>query len=330
MTGVDLSVYRFDYDLTFAALLMHPDGTIYHTLGGRDASNAMSQLSMPSFVRVLRETLEDHRAYSKSPKPPTLAKRVTAEDWKRKAKNRGTPDCFHCHMVYDWQREAAKRKRTWKTRHAFRWPDPVQVGLELEDQNRVASVMAGSPAAKAGLKKGDVVVGAGPHKVRTFGDISRALEETPDKATGFDMKWMRGKDADAATLKLGKDWRVPTARAFAWRNSMWGMSPQPGFGMRPPTNAQLAASGLPARKWAMRVQYLVTWGPNAYLGRNAHKAGLRKGDIIYSIDGKSDFDTKNDLHFQSWFRFNHKPGDKVKIELIRRGKRIKITLPVVK
>ena len=206
----------------------------------------------------------------------------------------------------------------------------MQVGLELEDQTRVASVMAGSPAAKAGLKKGDVVVGAGPHKVRTFGDISRALEETPDKATGFDMKWMRGKDADAATLKLGKDWRVPTARAFAWRNSMWGMSPQPGFGMRPPTNAQLAASGLPAGKWAMRVQYLVTWGPNAYLGRNAHKAGLRKGDIIYSIDGKSDFDTKNDLHFQSWFRFNHRPGDKVKIELIRRGKRIKITLPVVK
>ena len=132
MTGVDLSVYRFDYDLTFAALLMHPDGTIYHTLGGRDASNPMSQLSMPSFVRVLRETLEDHRAYSKSPKPPTLAKRVTAEDWKRKAKNRGTPDCFHCHMVYDWQREAAKLKRKWKKADAFRWPDPARIGLELE------------------------------------------------------------------------------------------------------------------------------------------------------------------------------------------------------
>jgi len=80
MTGVDLSVYRFDYDLTFAALLMNADGTIYHTLGGRDASSAMSQLAMPSFVRVLRETLEDHRVYSKSPKPPTLAKKVTAED----------------------------------------------------------------------------------------------------------------------------------------------------------------------------------------------------------------------------------------------------------
>ena len=33
MAGVDLALYRFDYDLTFAALLMNADGTIYHTYG---------------------------------------------------------------------------------------------------------------------------------------------------------------------------------------------------------------------------------------------------------------------------------------------------------
>ena len=42
------------------------------------------------------------------------------------------------------------------------------------------------------------------------------------------------------------------------------------------------------------------------------------------------FDTKDDRHFQSWFRFHHKPGDKVPIEFIRRGQRKKITLTAVK
>ena len=70
MAGVDLNVYTFDYDLTFAALLMNGDGTIYHRYGTRDEGDAAGRLSTASLVRLLRETLEEHAAYQKAPRPP--------------------------------------------------------------------------------------------------------------------------------------------------------------------------------------------------------------------------------------------------------------------
>ena len=48
MAGVDLSMFRFDFDLTFAVLLMNADGTIYHTFAGRDWTHADSHLDRPA------------------------------------------------------------------------------------------------------------------------------------------------------------------------------------------------------------------------------------------------------------------------------------------
>ncbi len=63
MAGVDLETYRFDYDLTFTALLMNADGTIYHTYGGRTWEDAQSHLSERAFADVLTRTLAEHAAY---------------------------------------------------------------------------------------------------------------------------------------------------------------------------------------------------------------------------------------------------------------------------
>ena len=73
MSRVDLSRYRFDYDLTFAILMMHPDGTIYHRFGSRDHKDPMGWMSMPALIRLMRMTLAQHAFYKAKPNPPKLA-----------------------------------------------------------------------------------------------------------------------------------------------------------------------------------------------------------------------------------------------------------------
>ena len=49
------NTFEFDCDLTFCALIMHPQGRILHTYGGRDEFDAESHLSVSSMLRVLEQ-----------------------------------------------------------------------------------------------------------------------------------------------------------------------------------------------------------------------------------------------------------------------------------
>ena len=86
--------------------------------------------------------------------------------------------------------------------------------------------------------------------------------------------------------------------------------------------------GIDVRKFAFRVGYLVTWGHNAASGKSAAAAGIRKGDVILSIDGKDDFESLN--HFHAWFRLTREVGRHVVVEALRGGKRRRISLPVLR
>jgi membrane-associated protease RseP (regulator of RpoE activity) len=324
MAGVDLNVYRFDYDLTFAALLMNADGTIYHTYGGRDFTDPMSHLSMASFTELLKSTAKEHADYT--PRPFTRKRPRIPEDIGREAGHHGKVDCIHCHTIHDWMTVAAQRKKRWKYNDAFRYPDPIQIGLRLdrERQNRIVDVAKGSAAAMAGLRPGDTLLTANRFSVLTLADLQRALHEAPGigriKAT-----YERDGRAHGLRIYLDRNWKVATPEVYAWRSSKWQLSPKPGFGGKPLTKAEREQLGL--GKFAFRVGYLVTWGPNAHTGRNAVQAGIRKHDIVYSIGGKSDF--KDMHHYHAWVRLKHKPGDTLEVLLIRGGKRIKVDLRLV-
>ncbi len=49
--------------------------------------------------------------------------------------------------------------------------------------------------------------------------------------------------------------------------------------------------------------------------------------MILSVGGKRDFHSVE--HFHSWFRLTQKPGTKVAIERLRKGKRETVQLPVI-
>jgi serine protease Do len=330
MKGVDVNTFDFNFDLTFAALLMHADGTIHHTYAGRDSIDPESHLALPTFVDVLKKTLPEHAAYSQHPRPPKRAapESVDQMPWMKRRKKQ--PDCYHCHNVHDARLGELRYRGRYTLREAWSWPDPVQVGLTLdkEHQTLIKAVAQGSPAAKAGLEKGDHLVRLAGAGVLTFGDVQRVLHNAASDATSIDVTFQRGGKERNTRLGLAKGWRKPTPLVFAWRATKWPMEPQPGFGGQQLTEAQKKEEGVNPKDFAFEIRYLVTWGDNAHTGRNAARAGLRKKDIVLSIAGKKDFASMD--HYHAWFRLTRTPGTTVPVKILRDGKRRTIQLPVLK
>jgi len=223
-----------------------------------------------------------------------------------------------------------RERGTFKLRDAWTWPDPIQIGLSLDKdvQTVIAAVKSGSAAAKAGLAKGDRIRTVDGQRVLTFGDLQRVLDAGGSGAHTLPVVYVREGVEKTARLRLGKGWKEPTPLVFSWRSTKWPMSPKPGFGGRPLDAGQKRALGIAKDQFAFKIGYLVTWGGNAYTGRNAQRAGLRKGDVVLSVAGESDFESMH--HWHAWFRLTQKPGRTVDVKILRNKKPQTIRLPVLK
>jgi serine protease Do len=333
MAGVDLDIYRFDFDLTFAALVMNADGTIYHRYGGRDEKDAAGRLSVDALVKLLDDSLADHEAYRKTEKPVVLpAKKRTIETIPTMARKlaKRKQDCMHCHFVPDAERSFAQEEGRWTTDGDWLWPRPEQVGLTLEllDAARIAAVSTGSPAAKAGLRAGDRLGKVGDQLVRTEADLQWVLEREKNVATTIDVQVTREGETKGVKLELAAGWKTPTPLAFSWRPSMWNLRPNPGFGGNDLKAAEKEKLGLAKDAFAFKVNYIIDWGEHPEDGRNAAKAGIRKGDIVVGVAGLED--AKGHQHFQAWFRLTRKEGEEVVVTVLRGGARVAVKLPVLR
>src|SRR5437867_8730996 len=62
--AMDLSLFQFDYDLTFAAFFMNADGTIYGRYGSRsERKDAAKDISLEGFRQGLAAALALHKKY---------------------------------------------------------------------------------------------------------------------------------------------------------------------------------------------------------------------------------------------------------------------------
>lgn len=337
MAGVDLSTYVFDYDLTFAVLLMHADGHVYRQYGNRTPAAHDSHLSQASLVAAMRGTLDDHAERAASlgakhtrPSPPAdgattietlpaMAERIAAGK---------APECFHCHMVFQARDEEAAEKGAFGQADVWRWPPSTRIGLTLDrdDQRRVVAVADGSPAAVARLRAGDRLVRLGGRVVRTEGDVQWVLDGIPGSGASLLVEFLRDDEEAETEVHLPDGWRAGTPEEL-WRASMWRLDPKPGFGGPMLGAREKERLGIDADVAAFRVKYVVTWGKDARTGRNAQKAGLRKGDVVLSVGGRSDF--RSPQHFHAWFRLTRKAGETVPIEILRDGERRTIDLTVL-
>ncbi len=73
--AMDLTLFKFDFDLTFAAFFLNADGTIYGRFGTRSDEAAMRDISMEGLRKALQGALELHEAYPAN-KGALVAKRA--------------------------------------------------------------------------------------------------------------------------------------------------------------------------------------------------------------------------------------------------------------
>src|SRR5262245_26411337 len=103
---VDLNRFRFDYDLTFAVLMMNAEGVTYSRFGTRDGASATSRMSIAGLKRAMRDVLRVHELQTKHASPRKDASPRTPPDLiedhpefqRRKAAQEA---CYHCHFAHE-------------------------------------------------------------------------------------------------------------------------------------------------------------------------------------------------------------------------------------
>lgn len=327
MRGVDLARYRFDFDLTFAMLTLHPDGHVYHRYGGRDERGPGVWLSSESFEALLEATLDDHERYESKPAPEPPDPAVRLEDVPAFAeKDQGK--CIHCHSVLESLYRQRKAEGELRDEDLWVFPAPAIVGFDLDrdDQRRITQLTDGSPAAHAGLLIGDRILRIGSTAIASASDVMHALDRMPAIGGELEIEVRREGSNHSLRLDLHPGWRTGTPRSFAWRPLKWALDPVPGFGGAVLSDEERKAAGLDSEPFAFRIDYFVTSGPRQHVGRAAREAGLREGDIVYRVGDQTTFASID--HFHAWWRLTRKPGEQVEVRYVRERERGVITLTV--
>lgn len=323
MRGVNLARYDFDFDLTFALLAMDVDGQVYHRYGGRDERGADTWLSGASLEHMLEASLNEHDARAEL-RANGRAKEAAAPQPLRieevpSFKKRDRGECIHCHSVNTSLYEEALNAERLTLDWIWKQPSPTRVGIDLErdDQQLVKRVDEGSAAAAADVQVGDRLILVGDTRIASASDVMHALDKAPAEGGKLALVLERAGERVSTDLDLASGWKRGTPREFAWRPTKWAMLPAPGFG-GPELNAtERKQLGLDAEGFLFRVQYMVTWGDNRRYGQAAGKAGLRVGDVVLSVDGRTDFDSIE--HFHAWWRLTVPFGKSVPIRVLRDG-----------
>src|SRR2546428_7910777 len=124
--AMDLSLFQFDYDLTFAVFFMNADKTIYGRFGSRsERKDATKDISMKGFRKALAAALDLHKHYpaskavlsGKQSLPPRF--KVPEEYPSLRGKYKPTLDyegkvvqsCMHCHQVGEAERNFFRADR---------------------------------------------------------------------------------------------------------------------------------------------------------------------------------------------------------------------------
>ena len=131
--------------------------------------------------------------------------------------------CYHCHQVKEVLNADLHRKGKWQRDSAFRYPLPDNLGLflELHRGNVVAKVASDSPAARAGLKKGDTIKQLNGVPTHSLADVQLGLERCRGRGR---LPWSGNGRASRGRARClcQKGWRKSDV---TWRPSMQRLVP---------------------------------------------------------------------------------------------------------
>jgi serine protease Do len=312
VTGADLSLFEFDYDCAWYSFFLSADEVIYGRYGGRDGKSDDGRLSMAGLRYAADKALVQHKARA-GEKPPARGKPVFVENFAA-AKARTRQECIHCHQVNEFRRADEKAAGTWSRDSLWVYPLPENIGitLEIDRGDVVQSIAADSPAAKIGMKAGDIVTKLNSYTVASFADAQYALHKGP-KSGKIAIELKRGSEAMAGNLDLADGWRKTN---LTWRSSLLDILPSLPVSGDDLTAAERKALGLPETRAAFR--------QDKFVHSTLKAVGLQKDDVIVGLDGKGIDGMMDD--YLAFVRREHLVGDTVTLNVLRDGKPMEIKL----
>jgi serine protease Do len=138
----------------------------------------------------------------------------------------------------------------------------------------VASVTPGGPAAKAGIKQGDVILSAGGHKIKAVHDLPRLVAASPI-----------GQKLELAVRRNGKDMTLTATLAEMPENPQPVAGAESGEG--PTTSLGLQLSSLdPSLRRQFRIPTEIDGVVVTKIADDSPAAalGIEPGDVIVSVD----------------------------------------------
>ncbi len=338
--ALDLSLFQFDTDLTFAAFFLNADRTVYGRFGTRsEQKRADKDITLEGFREALAGALELHRNYptnkpalqAKQPLPvkfktpeqyPGLAGKFTATlDY---STGKVARSCIHCHQVGEAQRKLFRAdSQPIPDDVLYPWPVPDVVGLSFDPKAKatVASVAAGSAALNAGFKAGDELVSLEGQPLLSIADVQWVLHHAKDPVT-LKAAVRRGGHQFVLTLQLGKSWRQKSD--ISWRSTTWDLRRMAlgGLVLKELDEAARSQLALPETALALRVDHVGEYGEHA-VGK---KAGFKKEDIIVNCDDQTQRLSESDLI--RYLLQKRMPGSRVPMTVLRGAEKLTLELPL--
>jgi hypothetical protein len=328
--GLDLKLFQYDYDQSWAAFFLNADGTIYGRYGTRGGRGPESDahLTLASFKKAAERALEIHKKYPEN-KEELADKIGKAPDYKvpevipgLDERSKGSPTtrqtCIHCHMVREYALRAKWKDKKLTAADLWVYPLPSSIGLTMDtdDGLRIKAVAADSPAAKAGLKAGDELMQLAGQRLISEADIQWVLHNSANDAK-LRVAFAHEGKLVTATIEVAGNWKEGD---IAWRASSW-------YGLRQGLKVDpLTADEKKKRSLGEDDLGLVIKGLFGTGGQALTKAGLKQNDVIVAIDGKTAALTES--QFLAALRLQHGPDDSVKLTILRGEQRMEIQVPM--
>ena len=338
--ALDLSLFQFDYDLSFSALIFNGDRTLYGRFGSWTHQKNQHDKSSAGFKRALEAALEIHRGYpankpslaGKQSPPiayqtpvniPTLDGKYQMElDWNGKV----VPSCVHCHQIGDALRLVHRNKNEPVPGDLiYPMPAPETIGLTLAQDGiaKVEAVARNSAAARAGIQPGDNLVSLAGQTLISIADVSWVLHRAPESGKIPVVVERGGKaKAFALTLALPDGWR--SRSDISRRVGTWGLRGMATGGMvlEDLPDEMRAQRGLKKDGLALLVKSVGQYGRHAA----AKKAGFQKDDVIVRLADLSGRLTEGEL--LGVLLQQHRAGEELPATVLRGEQRVELKLPM--
>ncbi len=338
--GMDLSLFQFDYDLTFSVFFMNADKTIYGRFSTRaDFEDAAKNISIESFKGALEAALEIHKGYPEN--KASLAAKTGPEPIKqtpeafpallRYASNlnldgRIGDQCIHCHQIGEAQREIHwydRKPVPDEVLYPFPMPDVLGLHFSPKHRAKISKIDPNSAAEKDGFRRADEILTLDGQPMISIADVQWVLHRAAENSTLPATVNRHGEEVNL-TLTLKPGWRKGSD--ISWRTTTGELRLVALGGMRLQdlSDAERQRNGIGENKMALRVENFRRGDRRSGGQTHAQRAGIRRGDIVVAYGDRTDRLTESGV---IGYVLQDKPQAKtLPLKLLRNGEQVEVEL----